>query len=292
MSIINQLKIGVIGANGFVGNYLCKQLKLIDYSLIQISIRGLAISIDGRKINELNQLRHIFSTIDIIIDCSSPSTNPALINQCIEESYKFIKIIDDSQFKGNYILLSSVSVYGQDQNVIDSSTSTSPFNPYGESKLLKENWLLNRYLNSSNYLHILRPSGILGLAMGNTFIRRITDKAISSSPISIYSDNDKFNCIISVENLVSIIKILITTTENQLITLGSSNPLTLYGIAELILKYTNSNSEILLNKEGRKPFTLDDDCWSGFSKYIQTTEVCLVSFLEKYVKYIHNKDFN
>ena len=291
MSIIKKLTIGIIGANGFVGNYLCKPLKLIDYTVIKISIRGTSISIDGSKVNEVNHLRNIFSTIDTIIDCSSPFTNPSLINQCIDETSKFKQIIEDSHFKGNYILLSSVSVYGQDHKIIDSSSTPSPFDPYGKSKLLKENWLLSRYSHSYNHLHIIRPSGILGVDMGNTFIRRITDYALSSLPISIYSFHDKFNCIISVENLVSIIISLINTNDNRLISLGSSSPLTLLEIAELILKYTKSNSEILLNKIGRQPFTLDASCWHGFNQYIQTTEICLVSFLDRYTKDISSKKF-
>ena len=274
--------IGVIGANGFVGKYLSNKLKKNNINYEKISIRGLNLKINNINIS-LDSKNFFKNRFHTIIDCSNPNEENNNFISYKKEANSLLEIIKQSGFNGKYILLSSVSVYSNNIKYVNNNTSLNPWNEYGESKVKKEIFISDYQKKMGKIFHIIRPSGILGLSMHGTFIRRITDNALSNKDIFIFGKKSYFNNIVGVDNLVRIILKLLEIDENKKIVLGSKSPLTLFQIANLILESTNSTSKIIIKEMGREPFIIDDDCWLGFEEYIQTTKTCLEVFLSNYI---------
>ena len=103
----NNFKIALIGANGFVGKYIAKELKLRGFEFSKISIRSKNIKLDDRILKP-NELKIIDQSFHTIIDCSNPSNDIEKETSYICEAKNFISLFKKFKFKGNYILFSSI----------------------------------------------------------------------------------------------------------------------------------------------------------------------------------------
>ena len=205
---MSKLNVGIVGAHGFLGKNLIKKLDKNFYNIFRISIRDKHISLNSSEI-DLNQIKKIFSSLNIIIDCSNPQYHENDNIKFMTDAKNFCKLMESLNISKdcNYILISSVSIFDHKLKIIDSKSIPDPKNYYGLSKLYKENWIKNNmYQNSRiNKYNIIRPSGIVGLEMPNTFIKRSVDKALKNIDLEVFSNESMFNGIIYITNLVEII---------------------------------------------------------------------------------------
>ena len=270
-------RIAIIGANGFVGKYIAKELKLKGYQFSTISIRSKTIKLNGRILNP-KDFEIIDQSFDIIIDCSTPSDDFKNDNIYIKEAKDFLYLFKKFKFKGDYILFSSISVYSDKENLINQKTKVHPWDNYGRSKVIKEIQIKKiMYENNKNSkFHIVRPSGIIGIGMPETFIKRITDRALTDNDFFIYGYDYPFNAIINVENVAKIICELLDSNTNQVIVLGAKTPLKLKEISKIIKNNTNSVSEIKEKKVGREPFIINYKLERKYDQFILSTEQTLL----------------
>tara|TARA_B100001250_G_C19765384_1_gene774505 strand:- start:83 stop:928 length:846 start_codon:yes stop_codon:yes gene_type:complete len=276
-------KIGIIGANGFVGKNLKKELEMHGHIISRISIRSKKLRINDNLISN-DSRNKIGQEMDMIIDCSTPISTNEKQADYLKEAKDFIEIINSINFQGDYALFSSVSVYSDKENRIEAETNLKPWEDYGKSKLLKE-IELKKIIKSNNKnanFHILRASGILGRDMPNTFIKRITDNAIRNKEIYIYSSDALFNCIIHIDQIIDITKKLINENESKILILGSKDPITLKELASTIKDYTASESKLIEKKMGREPFTINTDTLNEYKSLILSTKDTILNFLQNY----------
>ena len=121
-------------------------------------------------------------------------------------SIDFCRTLSPYIFSAKYVLLSSISVFGDNQTYISEDVAPLPSNNYGKSKLFKESYFIDMY-NSGllDSLSIIRSTGILGPGMGQTFIKRLVDLAYSNQPLTVYSNTASFSSIIFIDDLIDLI---------------------------------------------------------------------------------------
>ena len=88
-----------------------------------------------------------FVHIDVILHCA------ALVHQKVEHPYekyheinieypvKLVKLAKEAGVK-QFVFISSIAVYGEDEEKLDENTNCNPITPYGKSKLEAEKQLL------------------------------------------------------------------------------------------------------------------------------------------------------
>jgi UDP-glucose 4-epimerase len=148
-------KVLVTGAAGYIGGQICIELKKKGYYVI---------GIDRRYRPHLNKFYDQFWQIDF---CSEPSFNvldkekPDAIIHCagtslvgpsikdpdeyygnnFQKTYHYLKVLKSVSPKTKFIFSSSASVYGIPAGSLDETHSLKPISPYGESKVMVENML-------------------------------------------------------------------------------------------------------------------------------------------------------
>jgi UDP-glucose 4-epimerase len=118
-------------------------------------------------------------------------------------AYETAKMAKESGVK-HFIFLSSMSVYGVENGVIDNSTKLTPKTAYGKSKAEAENLLKN--LNGESFvLSIIRPPMVYGPGCKGNYPK--LSKLAVKTPIFPLVDNKR--SMIYVDNLSEYVKIII-----------------------------------------------------------------------------------
>lgn len=105
---------------------------------------------------------------------------------------------------GQFIFLSSMSVYGIENGVIDKKTPLKPNNAYGKSKIEAEN-LINRFQDDSFIVATLRPPMVYGKGCRGNYPRLA--KVALKTPLFPKVDNKR--SMIYIDNLSEFVKKLI-----------------------------------------------------------------------------------
>lgn len=108
---------------------------------------------------------------------------------------------------GQFIFLSSISIYGMDTGIITPETTPSPISHYGKSKLEAEN-LLKKLADSAFKLTIIRPPMVYGKNCKGNFQKLV--RLVEVCPIFPKCDNQR--SMIFIDNLCEFAKICIDNT--------------------------------------------------------------------------------
>ena len=120
----------VTGSNGYLGSSFINQYKN-KYKFENFSLLT-------QKLEDIN-----FDSVDIVLHCA------ALVHQKIEHSYekyheinveyplKLAKLAKENGVK-QFVFISTIAVYGEDEGKLDENTVCNPITPYGKSKLEAE----------------------------------------------------------------------------------------------------------------------------------------------------------
>lgn len=105
---------------------------------------------------------------------------------------------------GHFIYLSSMSVYGLEQGVIDEHTPLNPTSNYGKSKLQAEE-LIGKIASTTFKIATLRPPMIYGKGCKGNY-QRLRKLALKTP---VFPDVDNKRSMIYIDNLSEFLKILI-----------------------------------------------------------------------------------
>lgn len=197
-------KILVTGKNSYIGNSFAKycQKNSIDFEIDKISVRG-----EGWKKEDFSQYDVIFHVAGIAHNSSDPSLEDlyyevnrdltiALANKAKEEGVK------------QFIFMSSIIVYGTQNEVIDEKTKLKPDNFYGDSKLQAEKGL--HELKSENFnIVILRPPMIYGKNSKGNY--PLLSKFAQKSPVFPNYPNKR--SMLHIDNLCELVKLMVLSKE-------------------------------------------------------------------------------
>lgn len=161
---------------------------------------------------------------------------------------------------------SSAAVYGTPASVdpIKETAPTIPTNPYGESKLLGEQSLIDKSLNNYNYLSFrffnvggAEPTGTLGQSLeSRAIMQRLFEHSISGGEPVIISGNDYDTVdgtvvrdFIHVEDIVSAMMIgighLRKSGESAVLNLGGGTPHTIGEVISLVRRVSKKPLEVI-----------------------------------------------
>lgn len=199
-------KVLITGENGFIALNLFNYLKSKNLNVECVSMRN--IDIDENKEIDLKKA-------DILIHCAAiVHKNERKIP--IEQYYKInskltYKLAKKHKENGGYmfIYLSSMSVYGLKEGIIDENTIPNPITKYGKSKLKGEKLILP-LVNDNYKIAILRPPLVYGENCGGNY--NLMRKIINILPVFPLVHNEK--SVISIENLLDFIYDIIQKGEN------------------------------------------------------------------------------
>lgn len=228
----------VVGGSGFIGKNLVSNLISLKKKILVLDLVNPHLNCEYKHCDITNQ--------EILLTKFSKASKVMLLaashaDDCDVEDYyrvnhqgtkNVIKCVNENQIS-EIIFISSVAVYGKDQDISD--INLSPNNDYGKSKLLAEKELeLWKNANSSRLLKIIRPTAVFGYgSLGNT--NRFFRTVINNRFIFI-GNKYKKKSLCYVDNLVNFI-IFCDNFENSLKSNYVDKPdLTLFEIVQIINK--------------------------------------------------------
>ncbi|MCT7537433.1 NAD-dependent epimerase/dehydratase family protein [Aliarcobacter butzleri] len=218
-------KILITGSNGYLGSSFINQYK--DKYIFE------RFSLLNQKIEDIK-----LDNIDAILHCA------ALVHQKIEHSYekyheinveypvKLAKIAKQNAVK-QFVFISTIAVYGEDEKKLDENTICNPTTPYGKSKLEAEKELLK--LNDDNFtVSIVRPPMIYGKnAPGN--IDSLV-KLVKKLPIIPLANIKNKRSFIFIQNLLHIIDEVILQKKSGIFLACDDESLSTSKLIDLIAK--------------------------------------------------------
>jgi len=229
------MKVLVTGSNGYLGSSFLNQYNN-KYSFENFSLLT-------QKIEDIN-----FDKVDVILHCA------ALVHQKVEHPYekyhetnveypvKLAKLAKQNGVK-QFVFISTIAVYGEDDERLDGNTICNPITPYGKSKLEAEKELLK--LNDDSFIvSIIRPPMIYGKdAPGNIDSLVKLVKKLSIIPLGGIENKRSF---VSVQNLCHLVDLVIEQQKAGVFLASDDEPLSTTRLIELIAK--NLDKKIYLIK--------------------------------------------
>lgn len=190
------MKILLVGGCGYVGGYLTDRLvhcmhDVTVYDNLTYESRFLKpVNFIYGDIRDYKKLTKIINDYDVIVWLAAIvgdgacAINPELTEELNYETVKWLV----NTYSGKIVFLSTCSVYGINNDLIDESAKPNPLSKYAETKLKAERYIVN---NHSEYL-IFRLGTLFGL--GDQFSRLrldlvtniLTLKATKGEPLTVF----------------------------------------------------------------------------------------------------------
>lgn len=193
---VNMNKVLIVGGCGYVGGYLTDYLSSDGYDVtvydnLMYESRFLKnVSFIYGDIRDLTKLNKIINNYDVVVWLAALVGDGACaINPPLTEllNYGCTKWLVDN-YKGKIVFMSTCSVYGINDKLIDESAEPNPLSVYAETKVKSEQYIIE---NNDNYL-IFRLGTLFGL--GDQFSRLrldlvtniLTLKATKGMPLTVF----------------------------------------------------------------------------------------------------------
>ncbi len=262
------MKIAILGANGFIGQYLSKYFCGSDNELILFS-RSISPELEDLNCfdnvtlikgdyNDLQILTAVIKDCDVVyhlIAASIPLTSwdsPLLeIESNVIPSVKLFELCVENLVKKIVFISSAGTVYGESLEQADEETKVKPFSPYGISKVTIESYLEYFRRKSSINYDIYRLSNPYGLGLNkkgfgviNTWLESIKN----NKPITIFGDGTAVKDFIYIDDVVNIIASSVDRDLNSSMILNacSGNSISLLELLDVLFETTKNRVEVNL----------------------------------------------
>ena len=197
------MKVLITGIYGFLGSHLAK--KMVEKH-VAIGLYNTEKEIEfDRNVICFNKLELIDSVPDLIIMChaavSSGETNIDKF-RLFETNSNFTKQVVEKFPTVKSIYISSVSVYGNNNHIIDEQLVVNPKTDYALSKLEGE-----KEVSQNPNSIIIRLSSLYGNGMKeNTLIPNYCNQALQNKLIQVWGNGSRFQNYIYVDDAINLIE--------------------------------------------------------------------------------------
>ncbi len=265
-------KIIVTGGAGFIGSHLVK--KLIDNGTEEILViddlsTGKAENIKdfkeveflNKKIEEIDNLAEVFNNFEFCYHLAAgvgvqyimENLSKSLLTN-IEGTHKVFEACKANDIP---VLITSTSeIYGTSEEKEWSEETKSLIGPttklrwsYAASKMIDEFLALSEFEEGSLNPIVVRLFNIIGpnqLPDFGMVVPKFIDSALNDEPITIHGDGSQSRSFTWVEDVVEyFIKLAEMEAYGEVFNIGQTEEITIKDLAELIIKTTSSNSEII-----------------------------------------------
>jgi dTDP-glucose 4,6-dehydratase len=260
----------VTGGAGFIGSHLCDYLLAKGHRVICVdnldtgSLQNIAhIERDDFTFlnHELTEPLFLEEPVDILFHLASPASPidyQRLPLQTLKVgSYGTHHMLGLAKFKRARFLLASTSeVYGDPENDVQSESYWGNVNPigprgvYDEAKRYAEAMTMAYHRQQGVDTCIARIFNTYGPRMRPHDGRALTTfmgQAIEGSPLTVFGDGSQRRTFCYVDDLVRGIYRLAESGEHLPVNLGSPDGVTLLELANMVLRVTESKSEIVFH---------------------------------------------
>jgi UDP-glucose 4-epimerase len=259
---MNKLRIGILGAKGFVGKALVEQF-LLEKNFLELHLYS-------RTQNEKTKIKNVFvHQFDLNEDCTTlhPSLLEIdvlyyLISESIPSSswdfpskeiqnnlIPFMKLIEqlkNGNIKKIIFTSSAGTIYGPSDKKITEEGIKKPFSPHGITKLTTEYFLEYLKIKYNIQYDIFRISNIYGpgqdISKGLGLINTLLEKKLRNEEIIIYGDGTNTRNYIYIDDVVKTLNQSINNNLNSsnTVNLASSYHFTINEIIAIIEMVTNT----------------------------------------------------
>ena len=223
------MKILVVGGAGYVGggivDTLSKKNEITVYdSLIYESAFRKDVNFIYGDIRDYKKINSILNNFDAVVWLAALvgdgacSINPTLTHEINSETVKNLV----KNFNGKIIFLSTCSVYGAQEGVLDENSEVNPLSEYASSKLIAE-----KYLEESDAI-IFRLGTLFGISDQFSRIRLdlvvniLTTKALVDKKMSVFG-GDQWRPLLHVKDVANAIEHNITSDTKGIFNLHYKN---------------------------------------------------------------------
>ena len=223
------MKILVVGGAGYVGggivDTLSKKNEITVYdSLIYESAYRKDVNFIYGDIRDYKKINSILNNFDAVVWLAALvgdgacSINPTLTHEINSETVKNLV----KNFNGKIIFLSTCSVYGAQEGVLDENSEVNPLSEYASSKLIAE-----KYLEESDAI-IFRLGTLFGISDQFSRIRLdlvvniLTTKALVDKKMSVFG-GDQWRPLLHVKDVANAIEHNISTNTKGIFNLHYKN---------------------------------------------------------------------
>lgn len=267
-------KILVIGASGFVGPYLCKNLIDSGYDVFGSKLESQKQNFNGQCVN-LNILNEdeIIKTIDeikpdYIIHLAAQSSvklswdNPSLtFNINVIGIINIFEALRKLNLRPRILIVGSSEEYGKvNKNLIDENIETDPLNFYALSKVTQEKIALIYHKNYGFDVICARSFNHIGPGQSTQFVvsnfaKQIVDIEKTNKDGNIYVGNLSAKRDFSdVRDIVNAYRLLIEKGQNgQLYNVGSGKSIEISNILNKLISYSNAKITVVIDKTRFRP---------------------------------------
>jgi nucleoside-diphosphate-sugar epimerase len=219
----------VSGANGFIGHYLCRALKLQGFHTTALSRRHSAeldlvcdVQINGidlTRASDEDKLRELLKGVDVVVHLAATQPLPHRDKRDKLDYYWGMNVdgtlrLSNTSVKAGvsrFIFLSSIKVSGEESNLgapFKIDDKPNPEDPYAVSKCIAEQTLGQVSTLSSMEMTIIRPPLVYSDNLGGSFrgIKKLLNLGL---PLPFKKIKNK-RSFISVDNLVDLIVLCIS----------------------------------------------------------------------------------
>ena len=240
------MKILIVGGAGYVGggivDLLSKENEVTVYdSLIYENSYRKNVDFIFGDIRDYKKINNIFDQYDAVIWLAALvgdgacAINPALTHEINSETVKNLA----KNFKGKIVFLSTCSVYGAQEGVLDESSKVNPLSEYASSKLIAE-----KYLADSDSI-IFRLGTLFGIGDKFSRIRLdlvvniLTTKAYIDKKMSVFG-GEQWRPLLHVKDVANAIAHTLDTQTNGVFNLHYKN----FKIIEIANEIKNKISDV------------------------------------------------
>lgn len=264
---IFKLKILVTGGAGYVGSVLIPALLQENYQVkcLDRFFFGKEFLQSKKFTDKLELIQDdirwfspgLLKDVDIVMDLAALSNDP--VGELNPEKTFEINHLGRSRVaqlcKENgvkqYVLASSASIYGQQDDVVDENSNVNPLTAYSKANRKVEEDILK--LNSENFItSALRFSSIYGISPRMRFDLAVNSMVLDlfqNNKITIYGKNNKRPFIHIKDAIQAYLKIILAPKEKiggEIFNVGSSDQnFTIFDLANKVKNSINKDSELI-----------------------------------------------
>ena len=211
---------------------------ILDYQLLSKSLNDTEIVIHlAAQISVTDSIQDPDNTIKVNVDGTQN-----VLDACMKNNVK------------NFIAISTAAVFGN-QDTVDENSKTDPISPYGKSKLLMEEKIIDFSKKHNFNSVILRFFNLYGPGQSPQYagvITKFLENIKKDKPLVIYGNGSQTRDFIHIDDAVECINLAIKNIEGKtgkIYNVGSGKSTSILEIANLLLKLSGKNLPIIFKPE-------------------------------------------
>ncbi len=232
----------VIGANGFLGSALSKKLVELDYVVYAV-YNNYNTNIPSKcNMVNINNLFKVVDNVDYIFFTAGSYKDT--IEKNIQTNIFLLNSIIDNYTNAKFIYVSSVSVYGNNNTVINEMSAFNNPNLYGQSKICAE-YIIKKCLSYG----IIRFTYLYGPYLdNNSFIPNLIYQLKNHNKINLHGNGTRAQDYLYIDDAVDLCLKVMLIQENNIFLGATGKSYTNNEVANILLNYFD-NSEIFYNNQ-------------------------------------------